>query len=364
MLSHAKHALRELLETYRPVSTEFSAGAVASEDVSPDVARLAEEGTGGGEYAFLHEPGKSFRATGGELIDEPSYFHIVHHSVAGLPKYQNMEEIGAGEPVGMDNEEDGDLELSGGTLGDVLGGRPLAPKVVAGRTAEIMDGVAMANPAHGDWQDPQRKGIAPAIDAPEQPGDKSGDNVVPNSVPRVLPGMQILLALRSKRDGGGYVTEPRAARALRPAGAEGRHQAGIRIRRRCRRPRRRGRNSPWKPPPLSIGSPRHPPADEFQGEELHQKIANMYNNAIHTAPKSLAATVKGMLPANFLTGIRPADSGHQEDWHRQGGVRERKLDVAGGSANVINTVPGRGHPPRSVARAADHQARHHGHGIV
>ena len=102
---------------------------------------------------------------------KPAYFLIVHQAAAELPKYRNMEEIGGRERV----------SLSGGTMGDVLGARP-----IAGRVAEDMNTVAMAN-----LEPAQRKSFAPALDAAEPIRDLG----------HLSPGQAILAELRAKRRG-------------------------------------------------------------------------------------------------------------------------------------------------------------------
>ncbi len=295
MLSHAAHALRELVHHYKPVSVEFSA---AADEPSRQKAyhhmmrRLVKENVGNGEYVFLHEPPMQADREWG-IYGKPAYFHIVHKAAADLPRYEGMERIGAGEPVAMANEsgayrvllaaapnpdfedmpgEDRPLQVSqwakaksighaaqiarawidghelgaghwytggggrvedangnhvaqisyngriwhptkegvelfpelskphygenplmnsGATMADVMAARP-----IGGRIAEDMNTVAMSNDQ--DWQDSQRKSIAPAIDAPEPARD----------LQRVSPGMAILMALRARRAAGsgeGYV---------------------------------------------------------------------------------------------------------------------------------------------------------------
>ena len=94
MLSHATHALRELVDEHRPVSIEFSAKEPSRiKAYHHMMRRMAKEQTGGGEYEFLHEPGHSFRARNGVMIHEPAYFHIVHKAAADLPRYEGMERI-------------------------------------------------------------------------------------------------------------------------------------------------------------------------------------------------------------------------------------------------------------------------------
>src|SRR5208282_2587774 len=61
LISHASQALRELVHRYRPVSIEFSAHEPSREKAYHHMMRrLARENVGGGEYAFLHEPGREF----------------------------------------------------------------------------------------------------------------------------------------------------------------------------------------------------------------------------------------------------------------------------------------------------------------
>ena len=170
MLSHATHALRELVHHYKPVSVEFSA---AADEPSRQKAyhhmmrRLVKENVGNGEYVFLHEPPMQADREWG-IYGKPAYFHIVHQAAADLPRYEGMERIGAGEPVAM----------AGETMADVLAARP-----ISGRLAEDMSTVAMANAQ--DWQE---KTIAPALDAPER-------------VQQYLsPGMAILAELRGRAD--------------------------------------------------------------------------------------------------------------------------------------------------------------------
>ncbi len=171
MLSHAAHALRELVHRYKPVSVEFSA---AADEPSRQKAyhhmmrRLVKENVGNGEYVFLHEPPVETERDWG-VYGKPAYFHLVHKAAADLPRYEGMERIGAGEPVAA----------AGETMADVLGARP-----IDGRLAEDMNTVAMANAQ--DWQE---KTIAPALDAPER-------------VQQYLsPGMAILAGLRARRAG-------------------------------------------------------------------------------------------------------------------------------------------------------------------
>jgi len=58
--------------------------------------RLARENIGDAEYVFLHEPGQDADRDYG-IHGKPAYFHIVHKAAADLPRYANMETIGAGE---------------------------------------------------------------------------------------------------------------------------------------------------------------------------------------------------------------------------------------------------------------------------
>ena len=98
MISHATHALSDLVNRYRPVSVEFSGLEPSRKKAYYHMMqRLAGTNIGGGEYAFLHEQGRGFRSRGGKWIDEPDYFHIVHKAAAGIPRYQGMQEIPARE---------------------------------------------------------------------------------------------------------------------------------------------------------------------------------------------------------------------------------------------------------------------------
>ena len=99
---------------------------------------MAEGNVGGGEYVFLHEPGRSFRARGGNIIHEPAYFHIVHQAAADLPRYRDMEEIGAREKVAMANE----LALDGEDAGQDT--QKLSTEPAAGRILEA-DGTESAS---------------------------------------------------------------------------------------------------------------------------------------------------------------------------------------------------------------------------
>ena len=180
MVSHATHALRELVDRYKPVSIEFSGHEPSRQKVYHRMMRrMAEGNVGGGEYVFLHEPGRSFRARGGNIIHEPAYFHIVHQAAADLPRYRDMEEIGAREKVAMANE----LALDGEDAGQ---------------------------------------------DTPKLSTDT---------------------------------------------------------------------------PPVEYWKPTAPTPPDFGGDETHQKISNLYNNAIHNAPKELRERVKGTPPENFLINV-------------------------------------------------------------
>ena len=78
------------------------------------------------------------------------------------------------------------VSLSGATMADVLGARP-----VGGRIAENMEGVACANAANlPNAFDLQEKTIAPAI-------DYMGPDGLSREEPS--PGMKILMELRAKR---------------------------------------------------------------------------------------------------------------------------------------------------------------------
>ena len=135
------------------------------------------------------------------------------------------------------------VSLSGATMADVLGARP-----IGGRIAENMEGVAFANTANTpNTFDLQEKTIAPAI-----------DYMGPDGLSReqLSPGMQILQELRAKRaarPAGRKVRqyEPRTEDPLRTAGPARGRQRRLRIRQRAGRGRRRllgtgGRVSrPW-----------------------------------------------------------------------------------------------------------------------
>ena len=167
--------------------------------------RLAREGVGNGKYVFLYEPSMVSRTRHGGMVYGPSYFHIVHKAAADLPKYRNMESLGA-EQVAM----------SGATFADVLGARP-----VAGRLAEDMNTVAMAS------NRVQEKCIAPAIDAAEpvkdlqylSPGNqilaelraKKAGHWMNAGYANMSPGQQILFELRARRGTLRFANDPPAA---------------------------------------------------------------------------------------------------------------------------------------------------------
>ena len=73
--------------------------------------------------------------------------------------------------------------------------------------------------------------------------------------------------------------------------------------RRLGRPAGTCRSCPQNRRRLSTGSLRHRVRLQFGGEEFHEKISNLYNNAIHRAPEELREHVKGTPPANFLTDV-------------------------------------------------------------
>ena len=120
VLSHATHALHELVRRYRPVSVEFSGREPSREKAYLHMMRrLAGDRIGNGEYVLFHEPGDSFRVRGGRTVHEPAYFHIVHKSAADLPRYQQMEIITPRQKVAMANESgfgSGDPEGESGEM--------------------------------------------------------------------------------------------------------------------------------------------------------------------------------------------------------------------------------------------------------
>ncbi|MEI8375681.1 MAG: hypothetical protein WCJ35_22900 [Planctomycetota bacterium] len=219
VISHISQALRELVNNQKPVSVEFSADEPSRQKAYHHMMRrLAKEGAGNGEYAFLHEPGTEDDTHYG-IRGKPAYYHIVHIAAADLPRYRDMEEVGAGEKVAM----------SGATMADVLTSRPMY-----GRLSENMNSVAMANLQ--DEQDPwgmQRKSISEAIDAPEYSRPTSvspGMRILQELRARrrgedggyanMSPGQKILFELRARRGGVGMANDP-------PEGAEPANEAGL-----------------------------------------------------------------------------------------------------------------------------------------
>ena len=95
IMSHAVHAVRDLLQTRRPMIVSFTAAEPSRQAVYEHLARRAVKqaaGEGGPEYRAFREG------------DNPHAFHLVHTALAHLPALQrlapDLEEIGAGEPVG------------------------------------------------------------------------------------------------------------------------------------------------------------------------------------------------------------------------------------------------------------------------
>ena len=252
--------------------------------------------------ARLARPKRTGQATGDEtreiVLVESLYGHATQQSrpsrstsrpifiscisrYAHLEPYRNMDSALEQEPV----------MASGAMFADVLAVRP-----IGGRLAEDMNTVAMAN--HRDWLGPQRKTIAPAIDAAEKAGRGNAG--------RLSPGMQVLLALRARRQGlhDGYANMSPGQRILFEMRA--RKGAGIGMSNIAPEPEKLStRPAPveyWKP---TAENPPEFARTEDGGGNAHEMLTNLYNNAIHKVPEHLKEFVKGTPPENFLQGTAP-----------------------------------------------------------